>query len=132
MMGLLLALSLFSASKTARVVIGNDTLFVEVAVTEEERALGLMYREFLPENGGMLFIFEDEDYLSFWMKNTMIPLSIAFINSDGVIVDIQDMEPYTTTPHVSKKPAQFALEVNQGWFKKHGVKVGDRVKFIFD
>ena len=132
MMGLLLALSLFSASKTARVVIGNDTLFVEVAVTEEERALGLMYREFLPENGGMLFIFEDEDYLSFWMKNTMIPLSIAFINSDGVIVDIQDMEPFTTTPHVSKKPARFALEVNQGWFKKHGVKVGDRVKFIFD
>ncbi len=132
MIGLLLALSLFSASKTAKVVIGNDTLFVEVAVTEEERALGLMYREFLPENSGMLFIFEDEDYLSFWMKNTMIPLSIAFIDSDGVIVDIQDMEPYTTTPHISKKPARYALEVNQGWFKKHGVKVGDRVKFIFD
>lgn len=121
-----------SAPKTAKVVIKSDTLFVEVAITPQEREEGLMYREFLPENNGMLFIFEEESRLSFWMKNTFIPLSIAFINSKGVIVDIQQMVPMTTVSHVSKLPAKYALEVNKGWFKKHNIAVGDTVKFLFD
>ncbi len=131
MIYLLLTLIL-SSPKTAKVVIKSDTLFVEVAVTPEEREIGLMYREFLPENNGMLFIFEQESRLSFWMKNTFIPLSIAFINSDGIIVDIQQMEPMTTKSHISRFPAKYALEVNKGWFKKHRIAVGDTVRFLFD
>ncbi len=118
--------------KEGRVAIGDDTLTVEIAVTPYEREMGLMFRSFLPEGHGMLFIFDSEEYLSFWMKNTSIPLSIAFINSDGIIVDIQDMEPFSTRPHVSRERAIFALEVNKGWFRRHGVKVGDRVKFLLD
>ncbi len=114
----------------AKVIIGDDTLTVELAITPLERQVGLMFREYLPENRGMLFVFESEDYLTFWMKNTSIPLSIAFINPEGIIVDIQNMEPFTTTPHVSKERAIYALEVNKGWFKKHGITVGDTVKII--
>ena len=89
-----------------------------------------MHRKDLPSDQGMLFVYFRETELSFWMKNTYIPLSVAFINSDGVIVDIQHMEPETTTSHKSKKPALYALETNKGWFKKHGIKEGDRVKGI--
>ncbi len=127
-----LLILILAPPKTAKVVIKSDTLFVEVAVTPQEREIGLMYREFLPENNGMLFIFEQESHLSFWMKNTFIPLSIAFINSKGIIVDIQQMEPMTINSHISKLPAKYALEVNKGWFKKHHIAVGDTVKFLFD
>ncbi len=129
---LLMLSMIVSLHKTAKVVIKTDTLSVEVAVTPQEREIGLMFREFLPENSGMLFIFQEESRLSFWMKNTFIPLSIAFIDSNGVIVDIQDMEPMTTKSHISKFPAKFALEVNKGWFKKRQISVGDTVKFIFN
>ena len=101
---------------------------VEVVRTDEEKAKGLMFREKLGKNEGMLFVFEREEILSFWMKNTRIPLSIAFIAKDGKIVDIQDMEPFDLRSHVSARPAQYALEVNQGWFKKNGIEVGDEVK----
>lgn len=102
---------------------------VEVAKTPEERALGLMGRKELGKEEGMLFIFEEEGYHSFWMKNTFIPLSIAFIDREGRIVNIMDMEPLSLRSHTPSRPILYALEMNQGWFSKHGVKVGDVVRF---
>ena len=103
---------------------------VEIANGAFEIARGLMYRTTLAENRGMLFIFEGEQTLSFTMKNTLIPLSIAFIGSEGRIVDIQDMKPLDDDPpsYVSARPAQYALEVNQGFFEERGVEVGDRAE----
>ncbi len=100
---------------------------VEVARTDGEKSKGLMFREKLGENEGMLFVFEREEILSFWMKNTRIPLSIAFLDRNGKIVDIQDMTPFSLQTHVSAVPAQYALEVNQGWFRRNGISVGDSV-----
>jgi uncharacterized protein len=103
---------------------------VEIADDAFEIARGLMYRTTLAENRGMLFIFEGEQTLSFTMKNTLIPLSVAFIGSEGRIVDIQDMKPLDDDPpsYVSARPAQYALEVNQGFFEERGVEVGDRAE----
>ena len=86
-----------------------------------------MHRQSLPDGQGMLFIFERDDILSFWMKNTYIPLSIAFITYDGHIIDIKDLYPHDTNSVTSSRSARFALEVPQGWFNKTGVKVGDVV-----
>jgi len=103
---------------------------VEVADTEPERELGLMGRTALPEDRGMLFVFDEEQELSFWMKDTLIPLSVAFMDSGGRIVDIQDMKPLDDDPphYVSAEPAQYALEVNQGFFEERGIKVGDSAR----
>lgn len=109
---------------------GNKTVIctAEVARTNEEHARGLMHRKDLCKNCGMLFVFQNEDYRSFWMKNTLIPLSIAFIDKDGIINDIQDMEPLRTFPSYSSRyPAAYALEVNKGWFKKNLITIGSRV-----
>lgn len=105
----------------------GKNLKVEVVQTEEEKARGLMFRESLGKNEGMLFVYEKEEFLSFWMKNTRIPLSIAFMDAKGIIVDIQDMEPFGLETHTSAFPALYALEVNQGWFRRNGITVGDRV-----
>jgi len=102
---------------------------VEVARTPEERAMGLMWRKHLEKDEGMFFIFEEEGYHSFWMKNTLIPLSIAFIDRKGKIVKITDMEPLTLTSHPPSQPVLYALEMNQGWFTKNGIRVGDLVRF---
>jgi uncharacterized membrane protein (UPF0127 family) len=102
---------------------------VEVARTPEERAVGLMGRKGLERDGGMLFIFEEEGYHSFWMKDTHVPLSIAFIDREGRIVQITDMKPLTLTSHSPPQPVLYALEMNQGWFSKNGIKVGDMVRF---
>ena len=101
---------------------------VEIADDLSEQSRGLMYRTALAEDRGMLFVYPDEEELSFWMKNTLIPLSIAFIDSEGRIVDIQDMKPLDDDPphYVSAEPAQYALEVNEGFFEERGVEVGDR------
>ena len=103
---------------------------VEVADDLAEQAKGLMDRTTLGENRGMLFVYPEERELSFWMKNTLIPLSIAFIDSERRIIDIQDMKPLDDEPphYVSAEPAQYALEVNQGFFERRGVKVGDSVE----
>jgi uncharacterized membrane protein (UPF0127 family) len=100
---------------------------VEIADNTSERAKGLMNRTALPKDQGMLFVFDSEQELSFWMSNTLIPLSIAYMDSEGRIVDIQDMEPLDDEPphYVSAEPAQYALEVNQGFFEERGVEVGD-------
>lgn len=104
-------------------------ILVEIADEDEERSRGLMHRESLPENQGMLFVYTDERTLSFWMRNTLIPLDIAYIDREGRIVDIQQMEPQDSTTHPSAAPAMYALEMNQGWFEANGVEVGDRIEF---
>ena len=101
----------------------------EVVRTEAEKARGLMFRQKLGKNEGMLFVYEKEERLSFWMKNTPIPLSIAFLDKSGMIVDIQDMVPFSLQTRVSAFPAQYALEVNQGWFKMNEILPGDTVVF---
>ncbi|GBD29804.1 hypothetical protein HRbin32_00896 [bacterium HR32] len=109
------------------------TLTVEVADTVETRARGLMYRTHLPEYAGMLFVFEAPARLAFWMKNTRIPLSIAFVDPRWRIVDIQDMDPPPpegdVPVYLSRQEAQYALEVNQGFFRRHGIGVGAQVVF---
>jgi uncharacterized membrane protein (UPF0127 family) len=112
-----------------RLTIKGKTLKVQVAQTEPEKAQGLMFRDSLGQEQGMLFVYEKEEFLSFWMKNTRLPLSIAFIDRNHRIVDIQDMEPFRLTTHSSAIPAKFALEVNRGWFQKNGIHVGDSVSF---
>lgn len=105
--------------------VGKAHLTVEIADTPRKRNIGLMYRENLPENHGMLFVFPEEDYLSFWMKNTKIPLSLAYFNKDGVLTEIYHMEPnQTKITYPSKQKAMYALEVNQNWFQRNGVDVG--------
>jgi len=103
---------------------------VEIADTDAERQTGLMGRTTLEADAGMLFVFDQEQTLSFWMKDTLIPLSIAYIDSEKRIVDIQDMQPLDDLPpqYVSAEPAQYALEVNQGFFEERGVTVGDMVE----
>lgn len=103
---------------------------VEIADDPWEEARGLMYRTALGEDRGMLFVYPDERPLSYWMRNTLIPLSIAYIDSKGRITDILDMKPLDDRPphYVSSEPAQYALEVNQGFFKEQGVKVGDHAE----
>ena len=102
---------------------------VEVAKTPEEREKGLMGRMHLGENEGMLFIFEKEGYHGFWMKNTLLPLSIAFIDRECRIVAITDMEPLTLEAHPPPKPVLYALEMRKGWFLANGVKAGDSIRF---
>jgi uncharacterized membrane protein (UPF0127 family) len=100
---------------------------VELAKDDETRRLGLMYRRQLAESSGMLFVYEQEGAHAMWMKNTYVPLSVAFIARDGRILNIEDMQPLTETPHQAAGAAKFALEMNQGWFRKRSIKPGDRV-----
>lgn len=101
---------------------------VEVADEAEERQQGLMYRDSLPDGEGMLFVYEEERTLSFWMRNTQIPLDIAFLDRSGRIVDIRQLEPFDEEGVESRRPAMYALEVRRGWFEENGVRVGDRVE----
>jgi uncharacterized membrane protein (UPF0127 family) len=101
---------------------------VEVANTEDARRIGLMFRDALGENQGMLFVYETEGKHAMWMKNTLIPLSVAFIDRSGRIINIEDMQPQTEEAHGARASAAFSLETNQGWFKKRGIKAGDRVQ----
>jgi uncharacterized membrane protein (UPF0127 family) len=99
----------------------------EVATTTETRNRGLMHRDSLDENGGMLFVFPDTDYRSFWMESTYIPLSIAYLTEAGTIINIERMHPHNRTSVRSSAPAKYALEVNAGWFKKNRIRPGDTV-----
>jgi uncharacterized protein len=103
---------------------GMHIIKAEVAATPGARSTGLMWRETMGANEGMLFVFEQPSPQCFWMKNTLLPLSIAFIDDKGVIVNIADMKPRDETSHCSAKPVRFALEMNQGWFAKKGLKAG--------
>jgi uncharacterized protein len=110
--------------------VGGRQLTVEVAHTEAARAQGLMHRRMLPENRGMLFVFREPALHGMWMMNTYVPLSVAFIDEQGLIVNIADMEPQSRTTHSAARPAKYALEVNRGWFAKHGIKPGAHVEGI--
>ena len=108
----------------------DSSLTVEWAKSESERIQGLQGRSHLPEDEGMIFDYGDsEQFLKFWMKNTLIPLSIAFVDKNGRIRQIEDMEPNTLRPHASKRKVRYALEVNQGWFRRHGIQDGDTLQF---
>jgi uncharacterized membrane protein (UPF0127 family) len=98
---------------------------VEIARTEEEKAQGLMHRKKLPDGEGMIFIYDRDHQMSFWMKNTVIPLSIAFIAADGRIIEIKDMQPLDLSSVKSSRSVRYALETPQGWFDRAGVKPGD-------
>lgn len=115
--------------RTAIVRIRSVTAEVELAFTPQEQAQGLMYRTYMDEDHGMLFVYRKSEFLAFWMKNTRLPLSIAFIKTDGTIDVIRDMEPFNTTDRYrSKYRCQFALEMNRGWFSRHGIRPGDPVE----
>lgn len=132
-MYLLIFISLFSALFGAKISIEGQTLDVEIANTHESRAQGLMGRKELLDGYGMLFIYEKEQRLVFWMKDTLIPLSIAFFNSDREIVNILDMDPpigQTYVRYRSSAPAMYALEVPQGWFEKHHIQRGAKFSFL--
>ena len=116
--------------------VGNKALKVKLAITPEQQRQGLMNVQGmppteLPENEGMLFIYKREEILSFWMKNTTLPLSIAFIDKKYNITEIRDMEPKRMDSIRSAEPAHYALEVNKGWFDRNNIKVGDKVKLDF-
>jgi hypothetical protein len=113
--------------KTAHVKVGPHPLNVEVASSEPQRMQGLMFREKLGRNDGMLFIFDEPAYQSMWMKDTLIPLSVAFIDAEGRILNILDMEPQTLDTHSSAGPAVYAIETNKGWFAEKKVKAGEKV-----
>jgi uncharacterized protein len=115
----------------AWVVVGSDTVLAEVADTPEARERGLMHRTELADGHGMLFVFEDMAPRSFWMRDTYIPLDIAFLDRDQVIVDIQQMEPETDELTESAAPAMFALEVRQNWFAEQGIEVGAEARIVF-
>ncbi len=112
-------------------VINGKAINVEIAATSDEKALGLMHRKSLPENSGMIFLYPEETPVRFWMKDTLIPLTIAFIKEDGTITQIADMAPKSEDIIWSRQAVKYALEMNQGWFKKNNIKEGDKV-FIPD
>ena len=103
---------------------GMHNIQAQVAVTPDQRATGLMFRREMPQHEGMLFVFEQPSVQCFWMKNTLLPLSIAFLADDGTVVNLTDMKPQTLDGHCSDKPVRFVLEMNQGWFAKRGIKPG--------
>jgi uncharacterized membrane protein (UPF0127 family) len=109
--------------------IGGVGLLVEVAATEEARERGLSGRAEVPSGTGMLFVFPDEAVRSFWMKDTLVPLSVAFLDREGRITQMEDMTPLSEEAHRSREPARYVLEVPQGWFTKMGITVGDQVVF---
>lgn len=106
---------------------GMHLIDAQVAKTPEQRQIGLMHREQMPSREGMLFIFEEPATQCFWMKNTLLPLSAAFVADDGRIVNLVDMKPKTTDSHCSTEPVRYVLEMNQGWFAKRGVAAGSRL-----
>ena len=129
---LVLAVGLVLGQAIAQIRLPTETLSVrffqitaEVAQTPEARNQGLMHRRSLPANHGMLFVFDRPERQCFWMKNTPLPLTIAFIASDGRVVNFADMQPFSETPHCSAAPVMFALEMEQGWFARRGVLAGD-------
>ena len=131
----LVTVSLLMAGAGARAELPEITLAIaghaitaEVASTNSERSQGLMHRRMLPENRGMLFVFPEPALHAMWMVNTYVPLSVAFLDAEGVIINIEDMTPHTQTPHSAKRPAKYALEANRGWFSKRAIQAGAKVR----
>ena len=106
---------------------GMHNIRAEVAMTPDQRGIGLMNRPTMVDYDGILFVFEQPAEQCFWMKNTLLPLSIAFLGDDGTVVNIDDMKPLTLDGHCSKKAVRYVLEMNQGWFAKRGIKAGSKI-----
>ena len=131
-MRLLLALTLAAAPALAQqpqlpvvqLNAGMHLIHAEVAADYGSRMTGLMYRATMPSNAGMLFVFDDNQRQCMWMKNTLLPLSVAFIDEKGVIINIEDMAPQTEDSHCATRPSRYALEMNRGWFASRGIKAG--------
>jgi uncharacterized membrane protein (UPF0127 family) len=107
---------------------GMHLIQAQVAATPEQRSTGLMFRTEMPANEGMLFVFEQASQQCFWMKNTLIPLTAAFVADDGTLVNLVDMKPQSLDSHCSTAPVRYVLEMNQGWFAKRGIKAGYKLK----
>ena len=110
-----------------RLAAGMNQIDAQVAQSYEQRMTGLMFRKEMPQHEGMLFVFDQPSTQCFWMMNTLLPLTAAFIADDGTIVNLADMKPQTTDSHCSAKPVRFVLEMNQGWFAKKGIKAGAKI-----
>jgi uncharacterized membrane protein (UPF0127 family) len=110
-----------------RLQAGMHLIDAQVAQTPQSRQIGLMHRRSMPQPEGMLFVFEEAQVQCFWMKNTLIPLSAAFMREDGTIVNIADMQPLSEVTHCSKEPVRFVLEMNQGWFAQRRIQPGQRL-----
>jgi uncharacterized membrane protein (UPF0127 family) len=106
---------------------GMHQIDAQVASSYEQRMTGLMFRKEMPQHEGMLFVFDEPSVQCFWMRNTVLPLTAAFIADDGTIVNLADMKPMTEDSHCSAKPVRFVLEMNQGWFAKKGIKPGTKL-----
>ncbi len=106
---------------------GMHLIRAEVAADYGSRMTGLMHRTSMPSNVGMLFIFDDDQRQCMWMKNTLIPLSVAFIDEGGTVINIEDMAPQTEDSHCANRPSRYALEMNRGWFAARGIKAGSRL-----
>lgn len=112
-----------TALREVTLTLGSRQLVAEVAATAEERNMGLMHRPSMPENRGMLFVFDRPSNYCFWMKDTLIPLTILFLDEQQRVIQVNDMEPLSETPHCVRQPALYALEVNQGWLVRQGLQL---------
>lgn len=113
---------------TVQLQAGMHNIVAELAQTPQQQQIGMMMRTEMATHEGMLFVFDDVSPRCFWMKNTLLPLSIAFIEDDGTVVNIAEMKPRSEASHCSEKPVRYALEMNQGWFSKRAIKAGFRLK----
>ena len=111
----------------AKVSVGMHQIDAQVAASPEQRQIGLMFRKEMPQHEGMIFVFGEPTKQCFWMKNTLLPLTAAFVADDGTIVNLEDMKPQTENPHCSTKPVRYVLEMNKGWFAKKGIKAGSKL-----
>ena len=135
-MRLLLCLALVAAPAAAQQLpvvqlnAGMHLIRAELAADYASRMTGLMHRASMPSNAGMLFIFDEATTHCMWMKNTLLPLSVAFIDERGAIINVEDMAPQTEDSHCASRPARYALEMNRGWFAARGLKPGSRISGI--
>ena len=127
LLGLSLTALHVQAASLLKLQLGSGTILVETAATQSQRGQGLMHRTSMPESRGMLFVYPAPAYFCMWMKNTNIPLSVAFIDAQGKVINVEDMAPHTETNHCTARNAMYALEANQGWFARHGVVPGSQV-----
>ena len=114
--------------RTIMLKVGSQNVRADIANTEASRQIGMMFRKKMGGLEGMLFVFPEIGYHAMWMRNTLIPLSVAYLNDSGTILSIHEMEPLSDMPHQSAGPARFALEMNAGWFKSNKISVGDTIK----
>ena len=111
-----------------KLLAGMHQIDAQIAFNAEQRQTGLMFRKDMPQHEGMIFVFDQPAQQCFWMKNTLLPLSAAFVADDGTIVNIEDMKPQMLDAHCSTKPVRYVLEMNKGWFAKKGIKAGAKLQ----